>query len=65
MANPCMHYGIPCEAGTEGNCVCRKRFFAAPSPELRQAAEEALKRKAPPDEEWIPKLAAELSKLTD
>jgi hypothetical protein len=27
MANPCMHYGIPCEVGTEGNCVCRKRFF--------------------------------------
>lgn len=31
MANPCMFYGIPCDAGTEGNCVCRKRFFDAPS----------------------------------
>lgn len=34
MGKPCMHYGIPCEAGTEGNCVCRKRFFASsPQPE--------------------------------
>src|SRR6266702_712335 len=24
---PCTHYGIPCDAGTEGNCVCRKRFY--------------------------------------
>jgi hypothetical protein len=35
------------------------------SPELREAAEAALKRKAPPDDEWIPKLAAELAKLKD
>lgn len=35
------------------------------SPEIRQAAKEALKRKAPPDDVWIPKLAAELAKLTD
>jgi hypothetical protein len=27
---PCMFYGIPCEAGTEGDCVCRKRFFSSP-----------------------------------
>ena len=32
MANPCMFYGIPCEAGTEGDCVCRKRFFSSPRP---------------------------------
>lgn len=31
MANHCMHYGIPCDSGTDGNCVCRQRFFA-PSP---------------------------------
>ena len=30
MFNPCVHYGIPCDAGTAGNCVCRNRFFASP-----------------------------------
>lgn len=30
MGKPCMHYGIPCEVGTEGDCVCRKRFYASP-----------------------------------
>jgi hypothetical protein len=35
------------------------------SPELRDAAEAALTRTAPPDEVWIPKLAAELAKLKD
>ena len=29
MANPCMLYGIPCEAGTEFDCRCRKTFFAS------------------------------------
>jgi hypothetical protein len=24
---PCTFYGIPCEAGSEGNCICRRRFF--------------------------------------
>jgi hypothetical protein len=27
MLNPCTFYGRPCEVGTEGNCVCRKKFF--------------------------------------
>jgi hypothetical protein len=26
---PCTFYGVPCEVGTEGNCVCRRRFFIA------------------------------------
>jgi hypothetical protein len=43
----------------EQYCICNI------SPEMRQAAEEALKRKALPGDEWIPKLAAELAKLKD
>jgi hypothetical protein len=46
-------------------CCGQSSFAQIVSPEMRKAAEEALKRKAPPDEEWIPKLAAELAKLTD
>jgi hypothetical protein len=36
---PCMHYGVPCEVGTEGDCVCRKRFFSSPRP-LAQVVRE-------------------------
>jgi DTW domain-containing protein YfiP len=43
----------------EQYCICDI------SPEIRQAAEEALKRTALPDEEWIPRLAAELATLKD
>lgn len=39
MDKPCMFYGIPCEAGTEGDCVCRKRFFSSPR-SLAQVARE-------------------------
>jgi hypothetical protein len=38
--------------------------FKVPKKTLRLAA-EACKRVAPPQEEWIPRVAAEVAKLTD
>jgi len=35
------------------------------TPETIKAAEEALKRTAPPAEEWVPGVASAVSKLTD
>lgn len=51
VAKPCMHYGIPCEAGTEGNCVCRKRFFASP-PSTHLAVEAAIAASKDPSHKW-------------
>lgn len=44
---------------------CGKSGLVHISPELMQAAEEAVKRKAPPGDEWIARVAAECAKLTD
>ena len=33
MTKPCTVYGISCDAGTEGDCVCRKRFSATLRPD--------------------------------
>jgi hypothetical protein len=55
MGNPCMHYGIPCEVGTEGNCVCRQRFYATPP--THTVVESAISASKDPSAKWSESIA--------